>query len=233
MEDKIYKISVGVVTKGEKFADRLIGKLHQLTYNYGWQLVICGDGDKGFQLAKKYADNYDRIDAGYFEKGWNTVLSLVKHQWVLQIDDDEEISPAMEKWLCKGEWQHLGKDGFAFPCAWTFGDKQHYLMNDPVGHDSHIRLLKKQYSGREELPHSVPQRCRVAMTPYMILHHKFLVRSLEDRVATARKYEAMGEGLGFGKRLAYNVPEIVFREYEIGEVGEGKVEYERLHDYIR
>lgn len=215
-----------------KYATRFVEKMRKIADKVG-ELVICATGDKAIKLAEQYADSYNRVDILYFEQGWHNIIELASHDWILQLDDDEELSPALEDWLVRGDWQQQPYDGFVFPTAWLFGDEQHYLTNYPVGGDSHTRLLKKEYSAREAVPHSVPQAYRRAIVPYLLYHHKFLVRTIEQRVATARKYELLMENGGFGKRMAYNVPEVVFKNYDLREVGDGRIERWRLRDYIR
>ena len=75
----MYKITVIMgIYNCEKTLDEAIASLFSQTYS-GWKLVMCDDGstDGTYEVAKKYAENYDNIVLVKNEKnlGLNATLN--------------------------------------------------------------------------------------------------------------------------------------------------------------
>jgi hypothetical protein len=64
------------------------------------------------------------------------------------------------------------------------------------------------------------------VAPVVIEHHKFLVKSLDERLRLARHYDTVGGG-GTGWNFPFNVPELAYDRMELRRY-DGNGEIERL-----
>lgn len=158
---------------------------------------------------------------GYIESSLNDLAHHAKGDWILRIDDDETITPAMLKWLERRAY--LGHPAWSFPTAalWETNDK--FITTPPFWPDTHVRLTHRSMATDwPDEPHGKPKWVNQARrAPVAIAHHKFLVKSYEERRAIADKYESKLEGGGHGRRLVYNCPEDVLETLTLYPLGDG------------
>lgn len=222
-------LSVLVFTEGHPFAARFLFEFGRLARDLKAQYVIAGDHEQGFRMARRFADIAIQVETkGLQEHKITEVSGMCAGDWILKLDDDETVSPAMRDWLLA--WKPGTEAAYSFPYAWLWGDEQHFITAPPFWVDPHGRLMRKELMQdwptgvHQNNPHTGP------VVPVALCHHKFLVKSMDERREVARRYDGFMQGAGTGELYGkYTLPEVYCSEFTVREVGDGKV---RLTDWI-
>jgi hypothetical protein len=108
------------------------------------EIVIAVDSRRDPQRLGRYAQAADRllryefVDSSLQAVPW--IVGQCSGDWLLQIDGDEVLSPALVERLP----ELIGASGvfqYRFPCRWLFPDATHYLAQPPW-HFSGLRLVR-------------------------------------------------------------------------------------------
>jgi hypothetical protein len=218
-------LSVLVFTEGHPFAARFLDEFGELARELSAEYVIAGDHEQGYEMARRYADLPIRVDTqGLQEHMVAEVAAQCFGDWVLKLDDDETVSPAMREFLMHYDWWQAGPQAYSFPYAWLWGDEDHFITSPPFWVDPHGRLMKKGLmldwptGVHQNNPHTGP------VIPVALCHHKFLVKTQEERREVARRYDAFMQGAGSGPHYGkFTLPEEHCKELTVREVGTGDV----------
>lgn len=207
-------LSIICVTKAEDCVLDLLHKLEMDAIYLSAEFVLVADGEESHR--KLTHSGFDRLtkgvntpvvhSKGYIESVLDEALKYTTRDYILRIDDDESISKPMLKWLASGVW--ASHDNWTFPRAHLWGDETHYIADSPLWPDYQTRLSTKAKSGQRLAIHAPSPHGAGEIAPCHILHHKFLVRSYEDRVRILDGYESMQEGAG-KDFISFSVPERV------------------------
>jgi hypothetical protein len=197
----------------EKFA-RLVAELPDT------ELVIAVDRAPTALIAESDLVHAISVESqGYIESVLDEGINACRGEYVLRMDDDEVITPAMSMWL--HERLYEAHPAWKFATANMWQDDKSFIFNAPLWPDHHDRLALKQYAGgRGKTPHAGAVYPGV-LAPVVFEHHKFLVKSYDERVQIAARYDAIGQGLGTGGMTAFTLPERAFDSLLLGEVGFG------------
>lgn len=122
--------------------------------------------------------------------------------YILRLDDDELPTPQMVEWMRDRRFEEA--DHWAFPRLNLYPDDRHYLAS--IWPDLQTRLSIKAMSGGRTRVHAGSPFGTGRVAPVAIEHHKFLVRSLAERLALVERYDAILPGAGTGFRV-FSVPE--------------------------
>jgi hypothetical protein len=142
--------------------------------------------------------------------------------YVLRVDDDEVISPALVKWLQAEIYQLINNKVYAFPRVYLWPDAQHLLTNPGMYPDLQTRLGKRACMLGVNYVHAGNPHGTGQIVPYAIEHHNLLVKSREQREAILARYEALRPGAGSLPHYArYNVPELFYPVLESKEYKDG------------
>lgn len=219
-------LSILAFTKGDAFAARFLSQFRALANDLSSEFVIAGDGTRGMALAQQYADRAIPVETiGIQESHIAIVAGECRGDWILKLDDDESLSPAMRDWLQAREWERGEEKGFGFPYAWLWGDARHFITTPPFWTDAHVRLLKKEIAQTWGTGMHAGNPMTARTIPVAHLHHKFLVKSLDERKEVARRYDALLDGAGTGEHFGkFTLPEIFCKRLWVREVGDGAVE---------
>jgi hypothetical protein len=147
---------------------------------------------------------YDGSEARVIEDVLDEAVALCAEGWILRLDDDERVSPEMYRWLLASSWHEA--DHWAFPRLNLWPDDDHYIRSDPLFPDLQTRLSTKAKSGGRTEIHQGSPFGTGRLAPCAIEHHKFLVRSEEERRALVLHYDAVRDGAGRGF-ADFSVPE--------------------------
>jgi hypothetical protein len=130
--------------------------------------------------------------------------------WVLRLDDDETLCPKALPWLAGWIANPIPDvNAFAIPRANLWNSEQERLHEPFMYPDHQVRLLKKELEIRTQVHEGIANVS--AETSWIILHHKFLVKSRAEREEIARRYESYSGGLGLGEHyVRFSLPELVF-----------------------
>lgn len=146
--------------------------------------------DRTVEICKEYTDRvYQHSWLGYVGQR-NTVREYAKHPWVLFLDSDEEVSPALRDEILNAF--DRGTDdivGYEFP-------RQVYYLGRWIRHgewypDVKLRLFKKEFGRTEgEEPHDrVVVRGRTARLQSPIWHYTY--DDLADQIQTLNRFSTI------------------------------------------
>jgi hypothetical protein len=196
------------VTKGEEHADRFIQAMEDAALVLGAGMVVCFDGLVSVETAP-WVRRHQVATDGTIESVLDEAIDHCQAQFVLRLDDDERMTPAMVAWLRTGEW--MTEPLWAFPRLNLWGDEEHFIKADPLYPDLQTRLSTREKAGGRRGVHDGSPFGTGRIAPVAIEHHKFLVRDKFDRQRIAEGYEAIRQGAGLGEHyVAFNLPEIFY-----------------------
>jgi hypothetical protein len=217
-------LSILCVTKGEAYAEPFLAHIADLGKACEAEVVIAADGYDALErvfaipkLAEKAA--LVRVESrGYVESVLDYAIAGTKGRWVLRLDDDERVTPEMGAWL--------QDRAFLLHPVWSFRrlnlwrDEKHVLVDpmgllwpDPQTRLSHRELAGGRYKIHQASPHGLG---KIAPNPVCIEHHKLLVKTLDERRAITKRYDAIEPGKGSGVFLPFSCPEDYFKPNQCG-----------------
>jgi hypothetical protein len=218
------KLTILCITNGEPHAGEYIARMYAVAKRIGAQLYL--GLDRGVAQAADYpCDESIWVTChGLQEEVADFCVSQCPPGWVLRLDDDEVISPALEAWLGYERYLHERSGLYAFPRVYQWGDETHIICNDGIYPDLQTRLgLRDMMFGYNHI-HAGNPRGTGAVVKCAIEHHKLLVKDLPARMAIAKRYEAIRPGAGLSEVYGrYNTPELFYdpiqtREYTTGDM---------------
>ena len=224
-----YSLSIICMTRGGQSSYNFIAQLDidarelgaEFLVGYETDRVQDADGRPHYIPTMFSCKSFSIYTGGFVEGGLNQLAAHAQGRFVLRLDDDESISPAMLQWLKDKKYE--GAPAWAFPTAALWGDDKHFITSPPFWPDTHVRLTAwHMASDWPNEPHGKPDWVRTARpAPVAIRHHKFRIKTYVERQAIADSYEAKLVGGGHGKRLVYSLPEDVLSQLTLSLVGAG------------
>lgn len=222
-------LSILCVTRAEECVLPLLRQLPQISRLIGAELILAADGREAFESLAQDELGHGRYDpqtglmiwpglfkiesSGYIESVLDWCINLTTGRYVLRIDDDESLSPPMINWLRNGDYKK--SEHWKFSRAHLIGTSPQsdprVITSPPLWPDHQTRLSTREKSfGRSSIhcgsPHGGGDLC-----PYPIIHHKFVIKSREEREAIIQRYEGVQPGAGSGFRH-FSVPELIEEE---------------------
>jgi hypothetical protein len=219
-------LSLFCVTKGEACVLPLLREQMELAVELGCEWVLGLDGPDA--LACAFIEDFGKVaklvavhSDGYLESVHDTVLAACGGDYVFRLDDDETPSMELRAWLArKGYTAHRH---WRFPRQHLWETPQQFIANAPLWPDDQTRLSARQFAGGRTTVHAASPFGKGIRGQGTILHHKFLLRDLAERVAIAARYEAVKPGAGTGKFLAFAAPELAIPSLDLRAVAENAV----------
>jgi hypothetical protein len=217
-------LSILCVTNAEPHAGIFILRMARLATVLGCEFVIGCDGLAAQSAPYRHlADkvvNLPAHDVPLQECVSDLAVNSCSGDYVLRLDDDEVVSPSLERWLLEKKYE----DGtlFTFPRVYLYPDASHVLCNEGMYPDLQTRLgLKKNMLGVTFIHAGNPNGCG-EIVYHALEHHKLLVKTFAQRQEIAERYEAIREGAGTLPHYArYNVPELIYDKLEIQDYTDG------------
>lgn len=202
-------LSVLCVTKVEPYSYPFLERLAFLADVCGAELVLMLDGpDAERRLQKRPSVLYRAwcevtTSKGFIESVLDQAVAACSGDYILRLDDDEQVSPAMIEWLQRQ--MYFAADHWKFPRMhmWHGG----YIVNPPLWPDHQTRLSVKSKSGGRHTIHAGSPFGGGELAPVAIEHYKFLVKSYDERKAIAELYDRVHPGYGTGGMLPFSLPE--------------------------
>ena len=204
----------------------LLHEQRELAQEFGAEWVLGLDGEDA--LAAAFVEGFSDVaklvavhSDGYLESVHDHVLGACSGEYVFRLDDDESVSIELRAWLArKGYTAHRH---WRFPRQHLWGSTEQFLANAPLWPDDQTRLSARQFAGGRNTVHAASPFGRGIRGPGTILHHKFLLRDLDERIGIAARYEAIRPGAGTGKFLAFATPELALKSLDLRPVAENAV----------
>lgn len=224
-------LSILCVTRAEECVRPLLTTLSLASRLIGAELVLVADGQEAFDALAQMQGPRKSVGMsgedviiktetkGYIESVLDACINLTTGRYVFRIDDDESIPPPLVEWLRAGAYKesehwkfnraHLIR-GEGVPCYPNIPENR-IVTSPPLWPDYQTRLSTRDKSfGRTHIhcgsPHGGGE-----LAPYPIIHHKFVIKSREEREEIMKRYESVQPGAGSGFRH-FSVPELVEEE---------------------
>ncbi len=213
-------LSIVCVTNGEPHALEFAKHFRDMADKLGAELVLGLDGAKAqASELRTLADVTVNVNGtGILESVLDEVLERASGKYILRLDDDEKVSPALFTWL-RGS-KYLSGNHFAFPRPYLWGDTAHMLAD--LYPDLQTRLSVKAKAGGRDAIHCGSPYGTGVIVPFAIEHHKFLVKSFDERKQIADRYEQERTGAGWSAEYGrYNLPEMFVRNMQIVAYSDG------------
>lgn len=210
-------LSILCVTRLEPEVIGLLHTLSAVAYRLDTEFVVAtdisnGNGRYSTRSWKTLArlDNVVEVESnGYIESVLDEAISYTCGDYVLRLDDDESIPSILFDWLATGEYR--SHDNWKFSRAHLWPNEEHYITSSPLYPDHQTRLSIRSKAGSRSTIHSGSPYGGGELAPYPILHHKFLVKTLEQRRDIVRRYESIQKGAG-SNFLAFSCPEDYYKD---------------------
>lgn len=181
-------LTILCVTAGQPYAEPYLRTFEHLAAHVSAELII----------------HRDDPPSGCIERVLDDALEQCSGEYVLRLDDDETLDAAAVHWLALGAYRE--HDHWAFPRRNLWPDDGQYIVNPPLWPDLQTRLSVKAKSGGRSLVHAGSPHGTGNIAGGAILHHKFLIRTREEREALVTHYESIQDGAGKGYAM-FSVPE--------------------------
>lgn len=198
-------LSILCITRNEPHALVFLRDMAMLAYNLGAEFVcVLDDCNKPDVYGARFASVKS---SGYLESVLDEGIAACMGRYILRLDDDEKVSAPLFNWLVSGDY--VNADIFTFARVNLWQDEQHVIANPPLYPDFQTRLTVREKAGGRGKLHSGSPFGPGVLMDYPIEHHKFLVRSYEQRKELAERYERIEAGGGLGEYKVFNLPEDV------------------------
>lgn len=216
-------LSILCVTRCGAHAEPFLREMDTLAQDLGAEFVVCVDSSAPRDQGTLMWDGTLLINtrthlltsAGYIESVLDEAVATCVGEYVLRLDDDERVSPDMAAWL-KAQ-TYFDNNHWAFPRMHLWPDAEHYIANEPLWPDLQTRLSVKDMSGGRTQIHAGSPFGTGKIAEVAIEHHKFLVRSREERAALMAEYRAIMPSAD--DWLPFSVPELFAEQIETRAVG--------------
>jgi hypothetical protein len=127
----------------------------------------------------------------------------------------------MLTWLFHGHYWHA--DHWKFPRVHFWGDDQTVLMTPHLWPDHQTRLSTKSKSYGRRSVHAGSPFGGGEAADVCIEHHKFLIKSREERLGIAQVYDGVHPGFGTGGMKPFSLPEESYEEVSFTRYTNGGV----------
>lgn len=164
------------------------------------------------EIGAEFVVYLDYPPSGALEYVLDKALTLCGGDYILRLDDDEAMTPAMVEWLKAG--LYTGVDHWKFPRLNLWGGESHALKTPPLWPDHQTRLSVRAKAGGRRTIHAGSPFGGGELAPCAILHKKFLLKSYAERKAITERYERLQKGAGLA---VFSVPEDVLTPAQLSD----------------
>lgn len=213
-----FDLTILCVTRAETCILDLLRQMYHDSQTIGCEFVVAYDGVESFKSG--YSANIPSYrslmvrSAGYIETVLDEAVESCRTNYILRLDDDESMSRPMVEWLRSMKYETAPH--WKFPRAYLFRDDQTCIVNPPLWPDYQTRLSTRAMSfGRTAIHCGSPFGAgELAPDGVVILHHKLLVKSAQQRQRIIEIYDSICPNAGTSVE-AYNLPEKVYSNDEM------------------
>lgn len=179
-------LTILCVTKGEAYGLIFRQRMSILAQLLGAEMVFAADSCFD-TLEANIRDVVVSVKSeGYIESILDVAVGACSGRYILRLDDDEAVSPAMERWL--QAQTYLTKDHWCFPRFHLFPDVQHSVITPPYFPDWQTRLSTAEKSGGRPKVHAASPFGMGTIACVGIEHYELLAKTQEERARLAQHY---------------------------------------------
>ena len=221
------RLSILCVTKALPHAVPFLRSMALLGQSLIAEVVFAADGEKALRVVSDLPTVPQVLlvhSRGFIESVLDEAVKACSGDYIFRLDDDETASRALVEWLTSEEYTE--SDHWKFPRMHLWPDANSMIVSQHLFPDYQTRLSIKAKSGGRSTVHAGSPFGGGSIAPVAILHHKFLVRSYEERKKTAEIYDREYPGYGTGGMLPFNLPEDFYDKVDIVSVDDGHVPWQ-------
>lgn len=242
-------LSILCVTRSEECVIPLLISMAESAADLGCELVIAADGAitaNELERVSELRNNTCHIaiveSSGYIESVLDDALSYTTGDYILRLDDDEQISQGTYDWLVTGgyrsspHWKfpraHIWSVNATYSLSETVTKREEHgvtiyerlcqeetpaiscIINPPLWPDHQTRLSHRTLSGGRTILHCGSPFGGGEVAPCLIEHHKFVIKTLTQRREIVERYNRIQAGMGDGFRV-FSTPEDVISPSDI------------------
>jgi len=204
------KISIAIITLNEERNIRRT--LESVVWADEIIIVDSGSSDKTVSICREYTNNVFQQDWLGFARQKNSAIEKATSDWVLSLDADEPIEPALVNEIRSLISKTDSCDGYRIPRRTFFLGKE--IRYGGWYPDYNLRLFRrgKGYFEERAVHEAIRVQGRVGTTQHAILHYAYT--DLASYVSSMNKYSTLAievmeaKGISFFKQSWMN---IVFR----------------------
>lgn len=181
-------LSVLCVTRAERRAIPFIKSLGALATVCDAEFVIAADGLDALATLKDEVEGRVVLvrSKGYIESVLDDAVRACDGDYILRLDDDEFPSPDLVQWLRDGSY--FDYDHWQFPRMHLWPNRNTFIDDPQLWPDYQTRLSVQAKSGGRRSYRSKSPFGDGRLASVAIEHHKFLVRSYEERRTMAEEH---------------------------------------------
>jgi hypothetical protein len=215
------ELTVMCATLGEPHAGRFLQGFAALADRLNAEFLMAADGREAFDRVLHIEGRKILVRSGGCQEAvLDHMVEKCSGRYVLTLDDDEVVTPAMVAWLEAGEYKAEKHWGIPWANMWT---ASHFIHTREFWPKFPTRLSVKELAGgRPPVPHTRSPFGRGVQAPVILEHHKFLAKDYATRLERAKLYDRLRPGAGTGPHfIKYQLPERVFKTLTLAPIGDG------------
>lgn len=199
-------LSICCVTRCEPFSHRFLLGMKNLADSLEAEFIIGADAGCE-EKAKEYSDKVIPVKSkGYIESILQEVLDACTGEYIFRLDDDELVSSELFKWFHETKFS---AEVYSFRRLELYQDEYHYISHPSVHPNVNPRMTTKALAVCKDIIHGHFTDGYGTVVEAPILHYKFLLKSYEERLELANKYESIAPQAGLGSYKVWTLPEDV------------------------
>lgn len=202
------ELSILCITSGHPRSTPFTSELYRIGNELGAEVVVAVDGK-------------DVHSKGYIESVLDDGLALTHGDYVLRLDDDEKVSPAMLTWL--QQKQYLQAPVWSFPRVHLWESPQWFVIEQYYFPDFQTRLTTREKASRPKDIHSGCPWGWGTIARVAIEHWCYLVKSYEERCAIGLNYKQIREGADGGVYRASSIEDEHPQGLSLMEYNDGSI----------
>lgn len=201
-------LSILCVTRCEPHARRFLAEMLDLGRQLEAEVIFAADGLAAAGRMAEWGMPARPVQSkGYMESVLDEAVEFCSRDYVLRLDDDEGCSKAMVRWLTNRAYE--SGNHWKFDRVHLWGDVRTALVTPQLYPDHQTRLSVKRLAGGRAVIHSGSPHGGGLTAPCAIEHHKYLVKTLDERRDIVKRYDQVSPGAGTSF-AAFSVPEDVY-----------------------
>lgn len=214
-------LSIVCVTRGDDDALAFLHDMAQVAHQISAEFVPVADGHEAQARLLSIGLTATVVHSvGYVESVLDQAIMRCNERFILRLDDDERCSPAMVRWLERGDY--LACDHWKFPRQHVWPEPGQVILTPHLFPDWQTRLSVKEKAGGRNAVHAGSPFGGGEEAPVAIEHHKFR-KSYAARLAIAQNYDRFCKGYGTGNMRPFSLPEDVYQFVTVVDQGDGTV----------
>lgn len=175
----------------------------------GAEVCIIADGDDSATLLR--VNNIPVAGTvyskGYIESVLDNCVAMTTRDYVFRIDDDEALPGSALHWLASGLYRDEPHWKFC-RAHLTIDNPAQYYAQPPLWPDHQTRLSTRALSLGRTTIHCGSPHGGGALAPVLIEHHKFRIKTREERIEIVNRYNRIERNAGTNF-APFSVPELV------------------------